>query len=110
MTAGLGTESWTSRRMERGEGNKLGKVFVLVCLLFVCLSVGLSVISLFEVKAVYVMCIGVKHKSSLIMKNIKVETRKLVNHGSHYTMKLYQCEEGEEEVSSKMNFKNYINK
>ena len=44
------------------------------------------------------------------MVNIKVETRKLVNHGSHYTMKLYQCEEGEEEVSSKMNFKNYINK
>ena len=80
-----------------------------VCL-YDCLSVGLSVISLFEVKAVYVMCIGVKHKSSLIMKNIKVETRKLVNHGSHYTMKLYQCEEGEEEVSSKMNFKNYINK
>ena len=45
-----------------------------------------------------------------MMVNIKVETRKLVNHGSHYTMKLYQCEEGEEEVSSKMNFKNYINK
>ena len=35
-----------------------------------------------------------------MMVNIKVETRKLVNHGSHYTMKLYQCEEGEEEVTS----------
>ena len=40
-----------------------------------------------------------------MMVNVKVETRKLVNHGSHYTMKLYQCEEGEEEVTSKMNFK-----
>ena len=23
----------------------------------------------------------------------------MVNHGSHYTMKIYQCEEGEEEVN-----------
>ena len=27
-----------------------------------------------------------------------METRRLVNQGSHYTMKIYQCEEGEEEV------------
>ena len=56
VTAGLGTESWTSRRMERGEGNKLGKVFC-ACL-FVCLSAGLSVILLFEVKAVLSSALG----------------------------------------------------
>ena len=69
----MGTESWLSRRMERLEKGKPGKVTFGKDKLEGATSQG-------------------KGQSE------QVETRRLVNQGNRYTMKIYQCEEGEEEV------------